>query len=220
MMSPVFRNPQPADVPAAARFTSQGWRDPRLWVGMVLVAGSVVAGSAVMGSADDSTAVWAAARDLGPGEVLRASDLEATQVRFADAGDAARYLPVSEALPEDITLLRGVGTGELVAEAALGRGADDSVVVPVAVHPEHVPPGVGAGSRVDVWVVGEGAQDAPRAKVVLEDVAVVAIPDTAESFAASTSRQVVLAVPGDEGRALAVLLAASSEGLVHVVGRR
>ena len=172
-----------------------------------------------MGSADDSTAVWAAARDLSPGEVLRADDLRATRVRFGESDDSEHYLPVSGPLPPDLTLLRGVGAGELVADAALGDALSDLVAVPVAVGPEHVPPGVAAGSRVDIWVVGEGTRGEPRAKAVLHDVAVLAAPTTAESFAASTSRQVVLGVPRDDEGSLATILAASGEGLVRVVGR-
>lgn len=206
-------------MPAAIRTTSPGWRDPRLWVGVVLVAGSVVAGSAVMGSADDSTAVWAAARDLNAGDVLQSDDLQATRVRFGEAEDAARYLLVSETLPDDLTLVRAVGAGELVAGGALGDTSTDTVAVPVAVDPQHVPPGVAAGSRVDIWVVGEGTHGVARAKAVLRDVSVVAAPSSAESFGASTSRQVVLGVPSDDERSLATLLAASGEGLVRVVGR-
>lgn len=220
MIAPVSRNSLSTDVPSATRARSPGWRDPRLWAGVALVAGSVVAGSAVVGSADESTAVWAAARDLSPGEVLHADDLRATRVRFGEDDDSERYLPVSETLPAELTLLRGVGAGELVAGAALGDASSDTVAVPVAVGPEHVPPGVGAGSRVDIWVVGEGARGEPRAKAVLHDVAVLAAPSAAESFAASTSRQVVLSVPQDDEGSLATLLAASGEGLVRVVGRR
>ena len=42
-----------------------GWRDPRLWIGIAIVAVSVVAGARLLAAADDSVTVWAAAADLG-----------------------------------------------------------------------------------------------------------------------------------------------------------
>ena len=36
------------------------WRDPRLWIGVVLVAASVVAGARLLAAADDTVQVWAA----------------------------------------------------------------------------------------------------------------------------------------------------------------
>ena len=71
------------DVPPATRSTNPGWRDPRLWVGVVLVTGSVVAGARIMAGADDTTAVWAASGDLVAGQTLTTEDLTATRVRFA-----------------------------------------------------------------------------------------------------------------------------------------
>src|SRR5690242_2876688 len=60
---PVSRNASPTssraardlDVPAATRTRPSGWRDPRLWVGVVLVTGSVVAGARILSAADDMT---------------------------------------------------------------------------------------------------------------------------------------------------------------------
>jgi hypothetical protein len=57
------------------------------------------------------------------------------------------------------------------------------------------------------------------AELVLEDVAVLDAPTTADSFAAATGRQLVLAVPEREEAALAVILAGSGEESLRVVGR-
>src|SRR6478736_5540715 len=56
--------------PTAVRATRPGWRDPRLWVGVLIVAVSVVAGARVLAAADDTVAVWAVAADAGPGAAL------------------------------------------------------------------------------------------------------------------------------------------------------
>lgn len=207
-------------MPPATRPTSPGWKDPRLWIGVALVAGSVVAGSQVLASADDSTSVWAASHELAAGQVVDQDDLVAVRVRFADARDSAHYFEVHEEFPDDVTLSRSVGAGELLAQSALGDDEVSGVVsLALALPPEEVPHGLGAGSHVDVWVLGEGREGRTRATLALEDVAVLAAPRTAGSFGSTGGQQVVLAVPEDEPDALARVLAASGQGEVRLVGR-
>jgi SAF domain-containing protein len=215
---------RPPDVPAAARATTPGWRDPRLWVGVVLVTGSVVAGARILSGADDMTPVWAASSDLAAGQALTAADLEPVRVRFADAADHDRYLGVDEELPAALTLTRPLSAGELVPAAALGEeAADDTVSVSIAVAPEHVPTDLVRGSRVDVWVVADRtvAQRRGRAaaELVLGDVAVLDAPVVSDAFASATSRQLVLAVPEVDEESLGEVLAAVGDDRVRVVGR-
>ncbi|WP_210648922.1 hypothetical protein [Nocardioides sp. SYSU D00065] len=224
--SPTAQSPtaRAVDVPAASRSSAARWRDPRLWVGVALVAGSVVAGARVLSGADDMTAVWSASADLAAGQTLGADDLEATRVRFDHADDAARYLAVDDDLPDALTLTRPLHAGELVPAGALGEAAgEDSVAVSIAVAPEHVPTDLVRGSRVDVWVLAESTLGQRRsrsgAEVVLEDIAVLDAPVVSDAFASATSRQLVLAVPDDDEESLAALLAASGDDRVRVVGR-
>lgn len=219
-MADVSRIPRPTDVPPAARSTTRGWRDPRLWVGVALVAGSVVAGARLLATADDTTAVWAASDDLAVGEVLTAEDLTSTRVRFAEGADAGRYLPVEEELPDELTLTRDLGAGELVPLAALGAATDEATVsVSISLPADQVPTGVTDGSRVDVWTVPEDRGRRAGAELVIEDVAVLEAPLAADSFAAASGRQVVLGVPEDEQDALAVILAGSGGESLRIVGR-
>jgi hypothetical protein len=221
---PVSRKPSRptrlVDVPAARRTTSPGWRDPRLWIGIALVAGSVVAGARVLAGADDMTAVWAASSDLVAGQTLTADDLTATRVRFDDRADQERYLPVEDELPAALTLTRPLATGELVPAGALGEQADDdTVAVSIAVAAEHVPTDLVRGSRVDVWVIGEDRRSRAAAELVLGDVLILDAPLVSDSFASATSRQLVLAVPHDDEESLGQVLAASGDNRVRVVGR-
>ena len=225
---PAARDARPGDVPAASRAASPGWRDPRLWVGVVLVTGSVVAGSRILAGADDMTPVWSAATDLVAGQTLSADDLVATEVRFDDGVDRERYLAIEDELPATLTLTRPLAAGELVPASALGEDADDATVtVSIAVAAEHVPTDLVRGSHVDVWVIGgpdlatRGASGrrAPAAELVLGDVVVVDAPVVSDAFVSATSRQVVLAVPDDEDEALGLVLAASGDDRVRVVGR-
>ena len=95
----VSRTHAAIDVPAATRAQPPGWRDPRLWVGVAIVAVSVVAGARLLGAADDSVTVWAAARDVAPGDTVREDDLVSTSVRFEDTADLDRYLLTSTRCP-------------------------------------------------------------------------------------------------------------------------
>jgi hypothetical protein len=224
MMAPVSRNVSRIvsrnDVPAANRTSPPGWRDPRLWVGVVLVTGSVVAGARLLSGADDMTAVWSASSDLVAGQTLTADDLVATRVRFAEGADEQRYLPVDDELPAALTLDRPLTAGELVPAGALGEAADDDMVaVSIAVAAEHVPTDLVRGSHVDVWVIGEDRRQRAAAELVLDDVLILDAPIVSDSFASATTRQLVLAVPQDDEESLGLVLAASGDDRVRVVGR-
>lgn len=212
------------DVPAATRATTPGWRDPRLWIGLVLVTGSVVAGARILSGADDMTPVWAASSDLAVGQTITAADLEPARVRFDDAADHDRYLGVDDELPAALTLTRPLSAGELVPAAALGEeSADDTVSLSIAVAAEHVPTDLARGSRVDVWVVADRTVAERRgraaAELVLGDVGVLDAPVVSDAFAAATTRQLVLAVPEADEESLGVVLAAVGDDRVRVVGR-
>jgi hypothetical protein len=218
--------------PPALRATAPGWRDPRLWIGIVIVAVSVVAGARLLAAADETVSVWAVAADIGAGDALTPEDLVATRVRFADAGDLAGYFTVDDRLPADLEVTRGVSAGELLPRAAVGSvGATDTLQVPVAVDAEQVPGSVGAGSVVDVYLVaspgeaagtGAGGARGPRAQPggpALASVTVVDAPPLTETFGTTGKRQLVLAVEEPEVRRF-FRQRGSLEGPVVTVVRR
>ncbi len=211
-------------MPPAVRTSSPGWRDPRLWVGVAIVAASVLVGTRVLASADDTVQVWAVADDASPGEELTEGDLEVRRLRFADADDLGRYFTVDGDLPDDLTVLRAVGAGELLPRSAIGELDEaGTVTISLAVDPLLVPSAVGAGSVVNVYVDGDGepaglgdpgiagggatvgraARDA--GVPALEEVRVVAAA-SADDFGAGGDRQVELAVPADDVAAFYGLL--------------
>jgi hypothetical protein len=213
---------RPLTPPAATRSRAPGWRDPRLWIGVVVVAGSVLLGVRVVGAADDSTTVWAAATELAPGTALEADDLVPVRVRFTDGTDLSAYLPADDALPADATLTRGVGGGELVPAAALGAAGDTGLLqVPVAVEPEQLAGAVTTGSRVNVYLVSRGGADRGHdsGEPVLEDVAVLDAASPDEGFSASGLRRLVLGVPEEDASRFYGLLGSLSDPLVSVAAR-
>ena len=211
--------PPASAVPAAAvRATSPGWRDPRLWVGVLVIAASVVGGARLFAAADDTAAVWAAAADLGPGDRVEESDLTVRRVRFADADDLDRYFTVEEELPADLEVVRGVGEGELLPREAVGSATDsDTVQLPLAVDAEQVPPSVSSGSVVDVYLVADGRRrvDGPA----LQGATVVDAPPVEQSFTTTGKRQLVLAVPDAQARQFFRLLGTLQGPVISVVRR-
>lgn len=202
-----------------------GWRDPRLWVGVLMVAVSVVAGAKLVGSADDTVSVWAAAGDLGAGDLVGADDLVATRIRFGDAGDLDGYFTVDDELPADLELTRGIGAGELLPRAAVGSaGESDTLQVPLAVDAEQVPGSVQSGSVVDVYLVpstatGKGGRTPDTSEPALAAVTVVDAPALDEGFAATGKRQLVLAVADADARRFFALLGSYDSPIVTVVRR-
>lgn len=216
-------------VPAATRSSSPGWRDPRLWIGIAIVAASVLVGVRVLAGADDTVAVWVVADDAGQGETLSVDDLVSERVRFADADQLARYFTLDDPLPDELRLLRALGAGELLPRGAIGEPqADESVEISLPVAPLLVPPAVSAGSVVDVYLsdraVGAdlgGRQGEPTSTApALREVSVVDAPAAGESFAASGDRQVVLAVAADGVEAFYATMDAMDDPVVTIVRHR
>lgn len=218
--------------PPALRVVRPGWRDPRLWIGVLLVAGSVVAGARLLAAADDTVAVWAVVADRGSGTPVVAEDLVVERVRFAHAEAIERYFPADEPVPSDTVLTRAVGAGELLARSAVGAAeADPLLQVPLAVDPQRVPPDVATGSVVDVWVSdgaavrGDAARPAgTRGEDVAEQpalsgVTVVAAPAFDDTFAVSGTRQVVVAVADERAAEFERLLGSLQDPVIRILQR-
>ncbi|UZN01876.1 hypothetical protein [Cellulomonas sp. S1-8] len=207
--------------PTATRLRRPGWRDPRLLVGVALIAASVALGSWVVTTAQRTVPVYVARDVLVPGGSLSSAALVVADVRLADRVEG--YLRADEPLPEDAVLLRSVGAGELVPVAAVGSAADLAVrAVPVTLSGP-APTGLVAGSRVDLWFTpGDDtsaaseertASTAPRELAAALTVAEVSSADGA--FASGGARTVHVLVPVDD--LPTVLGALAGDGTVDVV---
>lgn len=211
-------------MPVAVRATTPGWRDPRLWIGVAIVAASVLVGARVLASADDTVAVWSADRDIGVGERLTPDDLVVTRVHFTDDTVAAGYVAVDDELPDDVRVLRLIGAGELVSREAVGVPGETGLQeLPLAVEPEQVPGGVSAGDVVDVYVLGTPRERAAPAAdhrdgPVLSGVTVVDAPALADSFGTSGRRQLVVAVPAEVAADYFELIGSLETPVLTVVG--
>jgi hypothetical protein len=211
--------------PRADRHRAGVWRDPRLLVGIVLVAASGLAGALLL-TGDETVDVWAVRADLAEGQRVDRAALATREVRFADQADADRYVSADQPLPQDATLAREVGAGELLPRAALVTGKPAELLeVPLTVPAESVPSTVRPGSVVDVWVApgperglsdgdGEGGLEAT---LVLEDVRVVSASRGATALGPATARQVIVGVEAADEGALPEALARLANGSVVLV---
>jgi hypothetical protein len=208
--------------PAANRSRPPGWRNPRLVLGLVLVAASVVLGARLMAAADDTVPIWALTRDLPAGAVVSSGDVEARNIRFPDAATADAYLSASDPVPSGSRLARAVSAGELLPRVALVAGSGPALVeVPISVAADDLPATVHQGSHVDVWVTPkvsavQGAK--PTATKVLDDVVVVAVPGVTDRLAPQATRQVIVGIPEQASGQIGPALGATSDG--HVVVAR
>lgn len=207
--------------PAAARQPRRSWRDPRLLVGLAIVAACVLAGARLLAGADETVAVWTLRADLPAGSPVGEADLQSARLRFATEETAARYLPASGPIPEGMVLLRDLGAGELVPRSALGAEETRGLAeVPLSLASELVPAGLRPGELVDVWVTPPQRAGAETEAVrVLEEVRVVAAPRDSSALGPATTRQVVVGVPEDDEDLLARALGQLADGAVVLVRR-
>lgn len=207
--------------PPAQRLQSRRWRDPRLWLGVVLVLVSVLAGATLFARADDTVAVWAADSDLHAGMPLTSDELHSTRVHFAGSSDAARYLRASEPIPPGAVAARDVAAGELVAVSAVSTSGASPDRLPLAVSSAGLPADLSAGDTVDVWAVpAADASSTERrdSSLVLDDVTVTSLGAEAAGGLDAT-REVVVALPAqaDVGDVLDAL--SGSDVVLVLVGR-
>jgi hypothetical protein len=203
--------------PPAARLRAPRWLDARLLAGLLLVLGSVVIGAKVVAAADDSTRVWAAARDLPAGAVVADGDLVPVEVRLEQGG--SKYVRAEGVPPLGHRISRDVGRHELVPRAVLVRqdAALDERLVTVPVAQFHFPSKLVRNARVDVYVTVKprAGQDPAPPRLVLEDARVVEVDTGTSGFgAAGSGAGVVLAVAKPE---VADLVAAIQLGAVDLV---
>lgn len=193
----------------ARRLQRPGWRDLRLLVGLLLVLLSVAGGVRLVTSLDDTTAVYAAARDLLPGQTVTPADVVTVQVRLGEG--LPRYVDGSAELQPGTHLLRPVANGELIPAAALGtarQALDKTVSVPVDTTAGRT---LATGSVVDVWAshrdreaLGEAYLDP---ELLLAGAVVDHVPADGTGLGAGLGRSAVaVVVPADQvGRVIAAV---------------
>lgn len=198
----------------ASRIRTSRRTDVRLWLGLVLVVGSMFVGAHLMSQDAPTITVWQASRDLSAG--APPAHLQPVTVALGSVSDD--YLSIDE---QPVGQLRfPIAEGELVPRSALTNVSDAPTrIVTVGVDPLHAPIDLAGGDRVDVWSTPSdnpmsgpvtSPNTVPGPTLVLENVLVELV--SADSLG-SRLAVVVRVAPED----VAALVQASRAGVIDLV---
>lgn len=185
-----FREPKRAE-----RLRPPRWRDPKLIIGALIVAASVLGTWFIVNQAANTMTVWTAARPLVPGHAITADDLSATEVRMSEAEE--HYLPTSTEIPAGATVLSSIAPGELIPASQIGT-ADQLAGRVIALEvPGGLPGQVDAGSTIDLWGTDTRIEDG-EPELILSGVAVISVDRDSGGFAGANSNRIEVFVPTDD----------------------
>lgn len=229
-MVPMNEGSPTSKAPQARRFTHVRWKDPRLLIGLLLVAASVVAGARILAAGDETSAVWALRADVRAGAAVASDDLERVRVHLDE--DTKRHYVAAEG-PDSDTFVGGrqqrvwthdVRAGELVSRSALSEAEEAAgAELPLRVETGSLPGDLGAGDRVDVWVSQEvqassrpGVED-PAAARAIASARVINVRATNAALSDGGTQVVLVAVDRDQREQLDEVLATLVAGKITLI---
>jgi len=188
--------------------------DPRLIIGLVLVAGSVAGVLGIVAAADDTVTVYAARGPLAAGDRIHATDLERRSVRLDAA--AGLYLRDGDIPGAGLVVTRTVAAGELVPASATGSAQGVRMTSIVLSVQGRLAASVDAGSVVDVWATRETGNGvwAPPA-VIVGSAEVVRLVESEGFVASDRTTSIEVLVP--RTRIARVLEAIAADDVLSVV---
>ncbi|WP_203589758.1 SAF domain-containing protein [Streptomyces sp. SID13031] len=206
--SPVLRSGFAAPSTPTLRTRRARWKDGRLLLGVLLVAMTALAGAKLLSAADDTTAVWAAKRDIPIGTTISGDDLTTMNVRFT-SNDAAGQYVAADAELKGLVVTRPINKGEFVPRGAATTKADNErTELPLSIAAGRLPSDTAVGDQVDVWVV---PKDQPAA-MLWGQVRVVQIDAVKGVAGSSARRQILIGLEKEDLRRLPASLALISNG--------
>ena len=183
------------------------WRDPRLGIGVLLVALSGMCGAFVL-SGPEKVPVYRARSAIVPGTAISKADLDVVEI---DKTLAASYVGPST---KEGDLGESVEKGELLAKSRIDRSEEGGtrIVIPLM---SPAPASAAPGARVELWRVARqrGGNAPAAASLVALDVLVVSVnaespnaggrPMAEVEMPDQYVRQVLAAMGSDDGYVLA-----------------
>jgi Flp pilus assembly protein CpaB len=201
----------------AMRVKTRRWRDPRMWVGVLLVIASVLLGARFLARAGDTVPVSTVAHDIPAGSPLLADDLRTTRVHFDDDATASRYYASSAPLPSGAHAAQDLAAGQLLARSAVSTDTAQSVELPLAVGAAGFPVGLVKGDRVDVWAIRDRkTRTGGSSERIAADVVVLASTDDP---ATSGDRRVLVGLTATDDDTVGRMLNALHDADVVLIRR-
>jgi|SRR5690625_486362 len=178
--------------PEAPRIRRPGWRDPRLIVGILLVAISVTGVVTLIQSTDEREGYWAASTDLVPGAKVTADDFHVVQASMSESSE--QYWAAEDALPSEFLVSSTILQGELLPQRQVSEtDPDGRQQVGIRVS-EDMPSAVNIGSRVDVWIAAsrEDGRGYDEPTKMIANAEVVGTDENTSAFAVANTTTVYL----------------------------
>jgi hypothetical protein len=207
--------------PTPRRLARPKWLNVRVVGGIVLVIAAVLIGARVIGASSQTTAVWAAQRNLAAGTVLSQDDLTSVDVNLGD--NSSLYLAPGSTSPIGMTVVNPMAKGELLAASAVAASGDGRVVA-IGVAPGNMPPGVSHGSTIDLYLTkgqGAGSEAQATTELIGKDMTVQSVTAPATgglSGATSNEYQLSVLLPADIADKLVRVLPTGEPIVVLVSG--
>jgi len=188
--------------------------DPRLVIGVLLVAASVAGVVAIVSANDRSIEVYAAAEPLAPGDRVAVDGLSVRSVRLDATADL--YLTPGDVPPEGVLVSRSVNAGELVPVSAVG-GADAARLAALVLQVEGaLAASVVPGSVVEVWASAQsGGGEFAEPAVIVSGATVVRLVQTSTIVSGGEVTAIEVLVP--RSKVGVVLQAVASEASMSIV---
>ena len=190
------------------------WFDPRLAIGIVLIAASVIGVFAIVSVADASEKVLTARAALAPGDRIDAGDLVVAEVRMPGATDL--YLVPADVPAEGLLVTKAIAAGELVPASAVGSAAALRLASVVITVNAELPGSIEPGATVDVWAARlEQTNTYGPPSVIVAGATVVQILESNELVSSGNSTSIELLVP--RGRIARVLEALANNDALSLI---
>lgn len=137
----------------ARRITRPSWKDPRLFLGILIVLASTVGIIALTSTLDKTVPMYIAKTDISLGEQLASEKLDVVNIKLDSL--SSRYLAANPELLEGHRANSLIRAGELIPVSSLGLEGGTNRR-PVSVNlPDELPAAITAGAHVDVWVAAK-----------------------------------------------------------------
>ncbi|WP_343902090.1 SAF domain-containing protein [Arthrobacter rhombi] len=180
------------------RLRKPGWKDPRLLVGLLLVAASVAGVLTLVSTQNQTVPMYVARQDIALGQKIDPAKLRVVDVRLDAVRDS--YLSAEQPPADDLQANALIRSGELLPVASIG-GRDPQGRKPLSVElPQELPIAVGVGTRVDVWAAERGSTSTTygEPKRLLQAVEVSAIRERDAGFGVASGQLVELLVTDED----------------------